>query len=440
MKKENLLNLAEKMVAFGKKKGASQMEVSIWRGNQFSVSVREGEIEQLEEAGSKTLSLRVFVDGKAANASSSDLSKETLESLIGNAIQRARLSSHDPHAGLPENEATTADIRRLKIYDEAIMELPPEKKIAAAKETERICLADPRVKKSFGASYDTYKGEVFLANSNGMSGEYKRTSCSCGVTLQSGEGQNLFDEGWGDSSTSLAALEDPETIAKKAIHRVTRLIGGKKIKSQNVPVVLEPSMTNTFLGFLSSCINGNSIYLKQSYLAGKLGQTIGSRLVNVTDDGLIPSAPGTKPFDSEGVPVRKTVVVENGVLKSYLMNTYAGRKLNLKSTGNASGVNNFHLAAGTSTPEEIIKSVKKGLLLTSMIGFGWVPTTGDISRGAYGMWIENGEVTYPVAEITISGNLAQVLNGIEMVGNDLKFKHSIAGPTIKIAEMTIGGE
>lgn len=440
MNNDNLMKLAEDLVSFGRKMGTNQIEVTVNEGNEFSVDVREQEVERLVQAGSKGLSFRLFVEGKMARASSSDLSKETLEKLVVNAIDRAKLSSADPFSGLPEKESLNVDVEKLGIWDPAILELSPEKKISAAKKTERICLSDKRVKKSFGASFGTYSGVIYLANSNGFSGSYRRTACSSGVYLQSGDEPNLFDEGWGDSSCLLANLESPEEIAKKAIHRVTRLIGARKIETQNVPVVFESPMTAGLLNFLYSCINGNNVYLKQSFLEGKLGEKIGNDLVTIIDDGLIPGAAGTKPFDGEGVPVRKTVVIEKGVLKNYLMDTYSGRKLRMKSTGNSSGPNNFYLAAGTSTPEEIIKSVEKGLSLTGTIGFGMVPTTGDISRGAFGIWIEKGELAYPVAEITISGNLAQMLKNVELVGNDLKFKDSVTGPTIKVAEMTIGGK
>jgi PmbA protein len=440
MSSENLLHLAEELVAFSRKNGATQAEVQIREGTEFSVDVREGEIEKLTEAGSKGLSLRVFVEGRIARASSSDLSRDTLNRLVTNAIERAKLSSADPLAGLPEKEAVSTDVASLKISDPALSEMTPEKKIAAARETEAICLGDKRVKKSFGAGYRTNLGILQLANSNGFSGSYNRTSCSCYVYLQAGEGTNLFDEGWGDESPSLSGLETPEVIARKAIHRVTRLIGGRKVETQNVPVVFEPPMTASLLSFFFNCVNGNSVYLKQSFLAGKVGMKVGNDLVTIVDDGLIPGGIGTKPFDSEGVPTRKTVVVEEGILKSYLTDTYAARKLGVKSTGNASGANNLYLAAGSSTPEEIIKSVDKGLLLTGTIGFGLVPTTGDISRGAFGLWIEKGEIVFPVSEITISGNLGQILQGIQMIGNDLKFKDSITGPTIKVAEMTVGGK
>jgi PmbA protein len=440
MSEINLLKTAEELVDFTKKNGASQVEVTIGQGSNFSVDVREGEIEKLTEAVSKNLGLRVFVEGKMARASSSDLSKDTLNKLVLNAIQRAKLSSADPLAGLPEKEPLTIDVASLKIYDPAIVEMAPEKKIAAAKEVEEISRADRRVKKSYGSTFRTYVGERFLANSNGFSGSFKRTNCSNGVYLQAGEGENLFDEGWSDSSVHLANLESPEVIAKKAIHRVTRLIGGKKIESQNVPVVFEAPMTSELLNFFATCVDGKSVYLKQSFLAGKIGEKVGNELVTILDDGLIPAGPGTELFDGEGVPLRKTVVVEKGVLKNYLLDTYAGKKLGMKTTGNSGGPNNLYLAAGTSTPEQIIKSVEKGLFLTGTIGFGLVATTGDISRGAFGLWIEKGELTYPVAEITISGNLGQLLQGIQMVGNDLQFKDSISAPTIKVAEMTVGGK
>jgi PmbA protein len=440
MKNDDMLIIVENLVEFGRKKGASQIEVRINEGSEFSVDVRKGEVERLVEAGSKALSLRLFVDGKMAHASSSDLSKGTLEKLAENAIERAKLSNSDPYAGLPEKEIITIDVEKLKMWDPAILEMPPEKKIYAAKRTEEICLKEPKVKKSFGASFGTYTGETFLANSNGFSGAYKQTRCSLSISLQAGEEPNLFDEGWGDSSRVLANLESPEEIATKAIHRVTRLIGAKKVESQNVPVIFESPMTAGLLAFLFNCVNGNSIYLKQSFLEGKIGENIGSELVTVIDDGLIPGAAGTKPFDGEGVPTRKTVVIENGIMKNYLMDTYASKKLGLKSTGNSSGANNFYLAPGTSKPEDIIKSVDKGLFLTGTIGFGQVPTTGDISRGAFGLWIEKGELAFPVAEITISGNLGQLMKGIQMVGNDVKFKDSITGPTIKVAEMTVGGK
>ncbi|HEX9934250.1 MAG TPA: TldD/PmbA family protein, partial [bacterium] len=436
---EHLTALAESIVKMGIKKGADQMEVSVGEGSEFSAEVREGQVEKLLDAGSKGLSLKVIVDHKVATARSSDLSKDTLEKLVENAVVRARMASADSFAGLPETPERYADPETLGIFDPKIMELSAEAKIAAARETERICLADTRIKKSYGSNFSTANVRAYLANSSGFSGSYRKSSYSCGVYLQAGEGDNLIDEGWFDSSVSLERLMKPEEIAKKAVHRVTRLIGAKKIPTQNVPVVFESPVTDELLGFLYTCVNGTSVFQKQSFFADQLDQAVGNANVTVVDDGLLRGAPGTKPFDREGVPSRKTTVIENGILKSFLLDTYASRKLNLRSTGNASGAGNLYLAAGTQTPEEIIRSVDKGLFLTGTIGFGFMATTGDISRGAFGIWIENGELAYPVAEITISGNLGQLLKSVEKVGSDLDFRRSITGPTILVAEMTVGG-
>ncbi len=442
MKRKNVpwTDLAESVIKTGLKKGASQVEVSVGEGSEFTVEVREGRVEKLLEAGSKSLTLKVIADQRTATASSSDLTTGTLHQLVENAVARARLASPDPFAGLPENPGAFEDPESLGLFDPKIPELPPEVKMETARTTEKICLSDPRIKKSYGSSFSTYSGLVHLANSAGFSGSYGKTSCTCGVYLQAGEGDNLIDEGWYDSSVAFDRLMKPEEIAEKAIHRVTRLIGAKKISTQNVPVVFESPMTDELMAFLYTCVNGTSIYMKQSFLVDRIGLQVAGNNVSVIDDGLMRGAPGTRPFDREGVPARKTAVIQNGTLNSYLLDTYASRKLGLRSTGNASGAGNFYMAAGGHSPEEIIRSVDKGLFLTGTIGFGQVPSTGDISRGAFGIWIENGAFAYPVSEITISGNLGQLLKSVDMVGNDLDFRRSITGPTIKVAEMTVGGK
>jgi len=437
----DLMDLAEKLVAYGRSKGASEVEVSIQETSRFSVNVREQNVERLTEAGNLDLGMRVFVDGKLATAGSQDMSEETLQRLADNAIARARLGGVDPFAGLPEREDVQVKTEDLKIFDPAILSLTPESKIEAAKKTEAVGLADKRIKVSTGAVYNSVAANFCLANSKGFSGSYKKTYVVCGVGFQAGEGDNLLQDGWYEVSTSAAKLPPPEAIAKKAVERVTRLIGARKVESQNVPVVFEAPVTGSFLlGFLAQCLSGPALDRRQSFLLDKLGQKIGSGLITIYDDGLLPGGQGTSPFDAEGVPARKTLVMEGGVLKSYLLNTYYGRKLKMASTGNAGGLNNFHMVNGTTKAADIIKSVDKGLLLTGTIGFGRVPTTGDISTGAFGLWIEKGEPAFPVAEITISGNLADVLKGIEMVGDDLDPNDTISGPTVKTAVMSIGGK
>jgi PmbA protein len=418
--------------------------VGVGDGQEFSVDVRRGDIESLVEAGSRAMGLRIIKDGKTAFASSSDLTEETLTRLIRNAVKRAELGSHDPFAGLPELSARPIDPESLDLFDPEVPDLQAIIKIDLALEAERAALADKRITNSFGASFTTHEVHSVLASSNGFSGEFRKTFCGLSLGLQAGETDDMVEDFWFSSETHFADLETPEQVARKAVERTVRQLNPRKIRTQKVPVIFEPLMTSSLLGFLFGCVAGSSIYQKASFLDGKLGRTIGSDLVTVVDDGLMPGRMGTGPFDAEGVPSQRTVVVNKGVLESYLNNTYSARKLGQATTGNSDGggvgPNNFYMEAGSHTPEDIIRSCAKGLLLIRTLGHGLNSVTGDISRGAFGLWIEKGEIAYPVSEITISGNLGDMLKGVEMVGSDLEFRGSICGPTIKVAEMTVAGE
>jgi PmbA protein len=435
--------LAEKLVDFGKRCGADEIEVGIGDGDEFAVDVRMGEIENLVEAGSRGLGVRVIKDKKTAYVTSSDLSEETLYRLVRNAVRRAELASADAYSGLPETSPTRIDSAGLALHDPAIPALEAKKKIDLARETERIALADSRITNSYGASCVASEVLSVLANSRGFAGSFEKTYISLSVGLQAGETDDRVEDFWFSSETHFADLDPPERIAKTAVARTVRQLKPRKVKTQRVPVIFEPLTTSGLLGFLFSCVSGTAIYQKASFLVDKLGRRVGNDKVTVIDDGLLPRKLGSSPFDSEGVPVRRTTVVENGVLKNFLCNTYAARKLGLATTGNADGAgvspNNFYLEAGPHSPEEIVRSCRKGLLLLRTLGHGLNPITGDISRGAFGLWIENGEIAYPVSEITIAGNLGTLLENVEMVGNDLEFRGSICGPTIKVAEMTIAG-
>ncbi|UCE22478.1 MAG: TldD/PmbA family protein [Candidatus Aminicenantes bacterium] len=440
----NLKELAEDLVNFGKSHGADEMEVSILDGYEFSVDVRFGAIENLVEAGSRALGMRVIKDTKTAFASSSDLSRETLEHLVKNAIKRAALASPDEFSGLPSLSSTQIDISSLSLYDPEIPNLNSKEKIALAVQAETIALADKRITNTHGASFETKEIKTVLGNSNGFLQEYNQTVCGLSLGLQAGETDNRVEDYWFSVKRNYSELEPPEEVAKKAVKRTVRQLNPRKIKTQKVPVIFEPMMTSWLMGFLFACVSGISIYQKTSFLVDKLGERIGNNSVNVIDDGLLPGLLGSRPFDAEGVPSTKTAVVENGILRNYLCNTYAARKLKLKSTGNSAGTgvspSNFYLEAGETPPDKIISSLEKGLILIRTLGHGLNPVTGDISRGAFGLWVENGEIAYPVSEITISGNLGEILNNIEMIGNDLEFRSPISGPTIKIQELTVAGE
>src|SRR5215468_9801544 len=253
---------------------------------------------------------------------------------------------------------------------------------------------------------------------------------------------------WYSSNRKFSKLESPKKVGEKAAQRVLRRLGARKVKTCEVPIVFDPEIAASLLRNLSSAISGYSLYKGASFLLDKLGTQIASEFVTVIDDGTIPAGLGSRPFDAEGLPTTKKTIVENGRLQSYLLNPYSGRKLGMGSTGNASrsvgeppGVapSNFYLTPGTQSADEIIASVKQGFYVTELIGFGVNMVTGDYSRGACGLWIEDGELSYPVEEVTIAGNLKEMFQNIEMVGADLEMRGRIAAPTIKISQMTVAG-
>jgi PmbA protein len=252
---------------------------------------------------------------------------------------------------------------------------------------------------------------------------------------------------WYDVRRKLSEMDSPEQIGEMAAKRTLRKLNGRSVQTQTVPVVLEPNMARDLVGDIFSAVSGESIFRKASFLVGQLGERVASNGLTVIDDGTRQSGLGSRPFDGEGLPTRQTVVIKDGVLESYLLNTYTGRKLGMRSTGNAGRglvgapsveAGNLFIQPGPHTPEEIIKSVSRGFYVTELIGFGVNIVTGDYSRSASGIWIENGELTFPVQGVTIAGNLKEMLQSIEMIGNDLDFRGGVVSPTLLIGGMTIG--
>jgi len=442
--KPTLRDLGESLVAYARKCGADEAEVSVVDGYEFNVDVRKGRIETLIEAGSRSAGLRVIKDKRTAYASSSDLDGGTLRRLVRNAVKRAELGNPDEFAELAPLAAERVDAAALSLHDPEIARLDSKTKIRLAVETEKAALRDKRITNSYGATFASNEIRSVLVLSNGFIGEYEQTYCGLGVGLQAGDTDHRVEDSWSSSKRHFKDLERPEEIAKKAVERTVRQIGPRKVRTQNVPVIFEPTQTAWLMGFLFGCVTGTAVYQKATFLEGKLGQRIGNDRITVVDDALLPGELGSHPFDSDGLPCRRTMVVEKGVLKNYLCNHYAARKLGLKSTGSADGGGvgpaNFFLEKGAATPEAIIAGTKKGLLLIRTLGHGLNSVTGDISRGAFGLWIEDGAVAYPVSEVTISGNLGRVLESVEAVGSDLEFHSPVTGPTVKVAEMTVAGE
>jgi len=440
MNEKNTKTTAEKLVKFGLKEGADQVEVSVREGTDFSVEVRKGKIEKLEEAGTRSLAVRVIKDQKSATATSSKFDLEPLKDLVRGAVKRTVFGDRDEYLGLPENREIPTDSAALKLFDSRVLEMAPREKIDLARRLEDLALRmDRRINNSYGARLHSHFGTYYLFNSRGFGGSYRSSRWSMGVYLQAGPTNNSVQGGWNTAGRFFRQLEPLESVAATAVERTVRQLNPRKVETQKVPVVVEPGQGIGLLYFLYQCIDGRTVSQKRSFLADRLTRLVAHSRVNVVDDGRMPEKLGSRPFDREGVPTRRTQVIKDGILNSFLTDTYTARKLGQTSTGNASGLNNFYLQAGPHSPGEICRSVKKGLLLTLTMGQGTNPITGDISRGAGGMWIEDGEIVYPVAEITISGNLGDILQNVEMVGNDLEFRGRVACPTLKVGEMTVGG-
>src|SRR5579859_6154580 len=431
--------------------GATAAECVVREGDEFSTLVRLGQVETLKESGSRAIGVRVFFGQRAASTYSSDFSPAGTERMLKSALELAKICSEDPYAGIPEAAKLGSLSGDLNLYHEDVYSLPGAERIDYARRAEKAALdVDSRIKNSEGGSFDAATGRKVLANSHGFLGEYRRSYCSvAAVPIAQDEKGLMQRDYWYSVSRSLAKLDSAESVGTEAARRTLRRLGARKVKTAHVPVVLDPMVANSMLEHIFEGVNGDSVYRGASFLAGKLGQKIAGDNVNIIDDGTIVGGFGTSPFDGEGVPTRRTVVIENGVLKSYLLNTYTAKKLGLQTTANASrglagtpgiGPGNYFLQPGTKTPQQIIGEIKDGLYITEFLGHGANLVTGDYSRGASGMWIVGGELAYPVEEITVAGNLKDMFFNIVEIGNDLEFRGAMASPTIRIEGLTVGGE
>src|SRR5437773_6122048 len=447
----DLKALAHDIVRRAMSGGATAAECVIREGDEFSTLVRLGEVETLKESGSKSIGVRVFNGKRAASTHSSDFSPAGLDRMLSSALELAKITSEDPFAGIPELSQLGSLSGDLDLYSSDVYSLPGEERISYARRAEKAALdSDPRIKNSDGGSFDAATGHKILANSHGFLGEYQRSYCSvAAVPIAQDDKGAMQRDYWYSVARNLDRLESPEHVGKVAAQRALRRLGARKVKTQHVPVIFDPLVATSILEHIFEGVNGDSVYRGASFLAGKLGQKIAGENVTVIDDGTIPGGFGTAPFDGEGIPTRRTVVIENGVLKSYLLNTYTAKKLGLQTTANASrglagtpgiGPGNYFLQPGVKTPQEIIAGIGEGLYVTEFLGHGVNLVTGDYSRGASGLWISGGELTFPVEEITVAGNLKQMFFNISELGNDLEFRGSVACPTIRIDGLTVGGE
>ncbi len=447
----DLKELASDIVRRAMSGGATAAECVVREGDEFSTLVRLGQVETLKEAGSRSIGVRVFNGQRAASTHSSDFSRAGLDRMLKSALELSKITSEDPFSGLPDPSQLGSLSGDLDLYSSDVYSLPGQERIAYARRAEKAALDfDPRIKNSEGGSFDAATGHKILANSLGFLGEYRRSYCSvAAVPIAQDENGAMQRDYWYSVARSLNRLESPEHIGKVAAQRALRRLGSRKVKTAQVPVIFDPLVATSILEHIFEGVNGDSVYRGASFLAGKLSQKIAASGVTVIDDGTIVGGFGTSPFDGEGVPSRRTVVIENGVLTSYLLNTYTAKKLGLQTTGNASrglagtpgiGPGNYFLQAGPRTQQQLIADVKAGLYVTEFMGMGVNLVTGDYSRGASGLWISGGELTYPVEEITVAGNLKDMFLNISEVASDLEFRGAVASPTIRIDGLTVGGE
>lgn len=433
--------------------GAAAADAVVFESDAVEARVRGSEIDFVKQARQRGLGIRAFVNGgtglSAAVTSTSDLTEQAIARMAEETVTLARATAADPHAGLPEG-GFVSDAPDLGLYDPADREVPVEARIARAREAEQAARAsDPRITTSEGSEASSSFSCITFGNSQGVLASYESANhgLSCMPIAQDESGMQT--DYWMTVGRRMSELEAPEAVGREAARRALGRLGARRVPTAEVPVVFDPVTARGLVGNLVGCLSGYTVYREASFLAGKLGETIGSPKVTVIDDGRRPGGLGSKPFDGEGLPTRRNVVVQDGRLETYLLDSYSARKLGLASTGNAArgvgsgpgvGATNLWLEPGDASLDEIISDTPRGLLVTSLFGQGFNPVTGDFSRGAAGLWIENGALGHAVEEITIAGNLRQMLLDVDAVGNDLLWLGRVAAPSLRIARMTVAGE
>ncbi len=445
----DLRELARDLVQRALVAGAGAADAVAVESDGLAVGVRLGEVEKLKRARQRRAGLRVFVGDATAIVSTADFSAEGLGALAHDAVALARATAPDPHAGLPDPGELAGEAPDLDLHDPAVGELEPEQALGWARDAEAAALAAaPEITNSEGAEFGADAGLVAYASSLGFAGAYAGSSASLSVVPVATRDGTMQRDSWYTAHRKLIGLEPPAEVGREAARRTLRRLGARRPPTCECPVIFDPETAASLLRHLAGAIAGSALYRRMSFLLDRLGEQVASPAVTVVDDPLRPAGPASRPFDGEGVKQTRRIVVARGVLRTYLLDSYSARRLGLRTTGHAArsigdapGVapTNFVLEPGPHPPEAIVASVRSGLYVTELIGFGVNPVTGDYSRGAAGLWIENGELAYPVEELTIAGNLRDMLRDVEMVGSDLRLRNAIAAPTVKIARMTVAG-
>ncbi len=445
MAAERLLDLATHVVTLALESGASEAEATYTVADRLSTEARDTEIAKLEQSVGRNVALRVFVNGAKASLATSDLSHDGLRVMIRDAVDAAGFVGVDPHGGLPDQVLPVDDDTALEMHSTDVRGREPEAKIEDALALERVVrAANENIVNSSGARVADADVSVALANSRGFAGSYRASQASIGVSPIARDGQNKRTGSYASAARSYGALEGIVAVAERAARRAVDMIGARQPPTMRCPVIFERDVAAAVLGDVFAAVNAANVAIGNSFLANKIGERVGSNLVTVIDDGRLPRGLGSSPFDAEGVPTRRSAVFEQGVLRTFLYDTYYARRLGAATTGNAAGggigPNNFFLTPGSRTLAELVAATPRGVLVMDTIGFSTESVTGTYSRGARGFAIEGGEIAYPIDEFTIASNLLEMLGAIDAVANDLVFDQGIVSPSFRVAEMTVSGE
>jgi len=445
-----LLKLAAEVVERARRAGADVAEASARGGSELSTRVRMGKPELVEEAGHHSISLRVIRGDRVALTSTSDLTPRGIERCVADALMLAELSEPDPFAG-PADPSLLAKppFPDLDLFDEGLSSIDADRAIEQALKAEQAAFDfDPRIKLSEGATFSRTNSTGALVLSSGFQAAQRGSYAALTVApvVEDDGGKKRRGHYW-SANRHGSGLEDPVFVGQEAARRTLAKLNPRKVPTQETTVIFDCDVSRSIIGAFIGCVMGGSVWRKSSYLMDREGTEVASSGVTLVDDPLIPRAPGSRPFDGEALPSRKNVVVENGVLKTFLLDSYSARKLSRASTGSAgrsggsisASTSNLIMEAGHITRDELIGSTERGLYVTEMMGFGFNPMTSDFSRGAAGFWIEDGKFAFPVSEITISSTLDAMLKGIDGIASDLRLITSTASPTFRTARMTISG-
>ncbi|MBV9990981.1 MAG: TldD/PmbA family protein [Alphaproteobacteria bacterium] len=425
--------------------GADAADALLVNSVSASVSYRLGKLEDLERAESSDLGLRVFVGRRVAFISTTDFSRDTIDALPGRVVAMAKLAPEDKFAGLAPKERLARELPSLDLED--AQEPSADTLIERARDVEAAAMAVPGIANSEGGGASFQRNAIAFATSEGFFGRYAATTHSVGVAVLAGEGVDMQMDHDSASARHAGDLEAAEQVGKRAADRAVSKLNPRKIKSQRLPIVFAPRVSNGLIGHLSSAISGNSIARGVSFLKDAMGQKIFAAGIRVVDDPHRMRGLRSKPFDGEGVANKRRALIEDGVLTTWLLDCASARQLGLETTGHAArgtggppapSPTNLYMEAGRLSPEALIADIKEGLYVTDLMGMGVNQVTGDYSRGAAGFWIENGCVAFPVAEVTIAGNLKDMFTNLTPA-DDLMFRYSVNAPTLRVEGMTVAG-